>query len=259
MIGSYFQQGILSRTIDKGQLEIEVIDLKPFAENRYQKVDRKIYGRGRGMLFQAPVLKKAVDALHRPGAKVIVLCPAGTVLDNRMARRLAREEELILIAARYEGVDQRYIELSGAEEISIGDYVLTGGELPALVLTDAIARFLPDSVKAESADEESFENGLLENPHYTEPREWEGLSVPDVLFSGDHGKVDSYRYYTSLERTYRVRPEMLWDYRIPFRAGAAQDRLKQIRAKNEQRKRFLELIQKLAKEWKDGRRNGQKN
>lgn len=255
MISGYFQQGILSKALAQGLLEINITDLKLYAQNRYNKVDRKVYGKGRGMLYQAPVLEQALQALQRPQARVIVLSPTGRILDNKLARELARTPELTLITARYEGIDHRFIEQYADLEVSIGEYVLTGGELPALVLCDAVARFVPGSVKTESAEDESFEQGLLEYPHYTEPRVWNERVVPQVLFSGDHRQVDSFRFYQSLKRTYENRIDLLWKYPLPRYQGSSRDKWKRLTKENIMRKEFLSLIEKMAKEWKDGRRN----
>ncbi len=261
MIEDYFRQGILSRALEQGLIDLNVIDLKPYAGNSYNKVDKPIYGYGKGMLYQAQALKDALADIssneRRP--KVLYLSPGGKVLDNKMARQLAREEDLVLIAARYEGIDQRFIDLYVDEEVSIGDYVLTGGELPALVLIDAVSRFIPGSIKQESAEDESFENGLLEYAHYTEPVEWEGMKVPEVLRSGDHKKVEEYRRYSSLRKTYFQRTELLWAFQPEWNMPQTQNEVKILKSKNTQRKQFLTMIQKMAKEWKHGRRNGQKH
>ncbi len=257
MIRDYFKTGILSHAIKKGLIDIITVDLKDFAGNRYNKVDKPIFGEGKGMLFRPEPLKKALAYAKQdmPNAKVIAMTPSGQRFDNGFARNLVKENDLIIIASRYEGIDRRFLDLYVDMEISIGDYVLTGGELPALCLIDAVSRFVEGSVKSESVNADSFENGLLEHAHYTEPVEFEGLKVPDVLRSGNHNEVREWRKYDSLKRTYFQRTDLLRNYSYTIESGESKNPLTKLKKENKNRGKILELIQKIAKEWKNGRRN----
>lgn len=203
---------ILGRASEAGLLAVFVHDLRPYAEGRHHVTDEPPFGGGGGMVMKPEPIFAAVESLlseHGPG-KVVLLSPAGTLLSPAVAARLAKETHLVLVCGRYEGVDQRVADHLADEEISIGDYVLSGGELPAMVLIDAVARFLPGVLGDPAAPHnDSFSDGILEAPHYTRPRDFRGWTVPEVLLSGDHGAVAEWRRAEAIRRTARNRPELL--------------------------------------------------
>jgi len=202
---------ILARAQGAGLLTVETHDLRQYAEGKHRVTDEPPFGGGGGMVMKPEPIFAGVEALlaaHGPG-RVILLSPAGTRLSPEVAERLAGEGHLILICGRYEGVDQRVADHLADEEISIGDYVLSGGELPAMVLIDAVARFLPGVLgDPEAARKDSFSAGMLEAPHYTRPRVFRGWAVPDVLLSGDPGAVEAGRKADGARRTALARPDL---------------------------------------------------
>jgi len=201
---------ILKRAQNKGLMEFELINLRPFGEGIHQIVDDSPYGGGAGLVFKADILAKAVNSVKKEGSKVILTSASGNSYSQKKARELSKLDHIIVICGHYEGVDQRFIDKYVDQEISIGDYVLTGGEIPAMILADTITRLIPGVlIKEEATLNESFENGLLEGPQYTRPEEFEGLKVPPVLLSGHHGEVDKWRTEQSLEKTHKVRPDLL--------------------------------------------------
>ena len=212
MFGGVFSSSILGRAREQRLLEITVTDIRPFSDRKHKNTDDYPFGGGAGMVMLAQPIRDAMAAAagdHFNGRR-IYLGPRGKTLTTETARRLAAEEELILLCGHYEGVDQRVLDACVDEEISIGDYILTGGELAAMVLTDCVARFIPGVLgSAESPEEESFSDGLLEYPQYTRPRVWEGRPVPDVLLNGDHAKIRAWRRRESLKATLRFRPDLL--------------------------------------------------
>ena len=190
---------------------LETLDIRKFATTRYGSVDDTPAGGGPGMVMRADILGAAIDSVARDGRPLILLSPRGKPLSQARARELAMGQGAILVCGRFEGVDQRVIDARQLEEISIGDYVLSGGELAAMTLIDAVVRLLPGVVGAEaSLDEESFENGLLEYPQYTRPQTWEGRDIPAVLTSGHHKNITEWRRQQSLDLTKSRRPD-LWD------------------------------------------------
>ncbi len=203
----------MKRAQDNGLLEIVLTDIRDFAEDSYRKVDDKPYGGGPGMVMMpGPVFAcfEHVQKLSPHKGRVILLTPQGRKFDQAKACELSSEERLILIAGRYEGFDERIRLGLGAEQISIGDYVLSGGELAAMVVIDAVVRLLAGALGDEnSAKDESFSDGLLEYPHYTRPEVFRGMKVPEILLSGDHGKIAEWRRQQSLERTKAWRPDLL--------------------------------------------------
>ncbi len=262
LIRGYFESGILSRALDKGLIKVNVKDLrKDHALNRYGQIDDRIYGSGKGMLFRPEPLAAAIDEIRRdhPESRVVCLTPQGRPFTNRTARELAGEKSVVLIAARYEGVDARIVRTMVDDEISVGDYVLTGGELPALVVMDATARFLDGTLQPGSADEDSFESGLLEHDHYTRPDVFRGLAVPAVLLTGNHAGIRKYRLAESLRKTYFNRPELLREHGPRAETGepAARDERKRIIKENKALKEYLAALQDVAKEWRDVRRNSE--
>jgi tRNA (guanine37-N1)-methyltransferase len=204
---------ILKRAQDNGLVEIVLTDIRDFAEDSYRKVDDKPYGGGPGMVMMpGPVFAclEHVQSLSPRKGRVILLTPQGQKFDQAKARELSSEERLIFIAGRYEGFDERIRTGLGAEQISIGDYVLSGGELAAMVIIDAVVRLLAGALGDEnSAKDESFTNSLLEYPHYTRPEVFRGMKVPDILLSGDHAKIAEWRRGQALERTEKWRPDLL--------------------------------------------------
>ncbi len=204
---------ILKRAQDNRLLEIAITDIRDFAKDNYRKVDDKPYGGGPGMVMMpGPVLDcfEFVQNLSPLPAQTILLNPQGQKFDQARAVELSKKERLILIAGRYEGFDERICQCLGAEQISIGDYVLTGGELAAMVIIDAVARLLPGVLGDEdSAKDESFSRGLLEYPQYTKPVVFRGLKVPDILLSGDHARIAQWRNMQAIERTKQWRPDLL--------------------------------------------------
>lgn len=220
MVSTALNSSILGRAAQKELLGIKAVDIRSYAGNRHNRVDDYTYGGGAGMLMQAqPVFdccmaeqSEILERLGRP-ARVLYMSPKGRTFDQQMAKELAAEEELILLCGHYEGIDERALEIIGAEEVSIGDYVLTGGELPAMVIIDAVSRMIPGVLgNDESAGSDSFMNGLLEYPQYSRPAVWCGMEVPAVLLSGDHERVEQWRFEQSLAVTKERRPELYEKY-----------------------------------------------
>jgi len=199
---------IMGRALEAGIVAVDVHDLREHGLGRHRSVDDYPYGGGAGMVLRPEPLAAAVAPLRAAGAHVILLDPAGERLTDDLARRLAGERHLALVCGRYEGIDERARALAD-REVSIGDYVLTGGELPALVLLDAVARLVPGVIDPESSASDSFTAGLLEHPQYTRPESFEGQEVPPVLRSGNHGEVDRWRRREALRRTLERRPDLL--------------------------------------------------
>lgn len=204
---------IIKRAREKGLINIKTINIRDFAYDKHRIVDDYPFGGGAGMVMKPEPIFEAV-AFAKQGAgdssKVVLLCPQGSVFNQETAKRLANEKSLIFICGHYEGIDERVRETVVNEEISIGDFVLTGGELPAMVIIDALARLIPGVLgEQESFVTDSFYNGLLEYPQYTRPREYRGLSVPEILLSGDHEKIRKWRRLMSLKRTVTRRPDLL--------------------------------------------------
>lgn len=210
-VEAYLAVGILGKAIAAGILDVRVHDLRRWAINRYGQVDDEVYGGGPGMAIMAPVAVRAVEEVTAgEQARVILPDPRGRVFTQEVANELAGERRLVFLCGRYEGFDARVAEVLKADEISIGDYVVSGGELPALVILDAVARQVRGVVgDPDSVVQDSFTQGLLDFPVYTRPREFRGLSVPEVLLSGDHQKVADYRTEASLRLTLLRRPELL--------------------------------------------------
>lgn len=206
------RQSMLGRAIDNGILELDVTDIRDYTEDKHNRVDDTPYGGGAGMVMQVqPILDACKGAGY--GGEIIYMSPRGELLDGRIAEELSQKDEITILCGHYEGVDQRALDMLGAREISIGDYVLTGGELPAMVLVDTVARFVEGVLsKEESVMNESIYSGLLEYPQYSRPAEYEGREVPEVLLSGDHGAVDLWRWEQSLALTKERRPDLFEKY-----------------------------------------------
>jgi tRNA (guanine37-N1)-methyltransferase len=204
------RESLLGRAIDERLIDVRVHDLRGWAEERHRTVDDEAYGGGPGMVMKPEPFFAAVESLDPDRGRVLLLSPAGRKLDQALVRELASEEHLTLLCGRYEGVDERVVEGLPAEEVSIGDYVLAGGEMPALVVIEAVTRLVPGVIgKEESHERDSFtEPGLLDHPHYTRPAEFRGMAVPAVLLSGHHGEVERWRREVAREKTRRNRPDL---------------------------------------------------
>ena len=213
---SAFSGGIIKKALEKGVIEIHVHNLREFAADKHQQVDDRPYGGGEGMVFKPEPIFAAVEKIKQSEeTAVYLLSPQGKKFDFQFAEELTRCPQLILICGRYEGVDERMIQHLVTGEISIGDYILTGGEPAAVVVVDAVSRFIPQVVgKPESVRHDSFVEGLLSFPQYTRPRDFRGMKVPQVLFSGNHDKIRLWRRKKSLEKTLSVRPDLLKDKKL---------------------------------------------
>ncbi len=213
MFRAMLGEGVTGRAFQKGQAELSLWNPRDYTHDVHRTVDDRPYGGGPGMVMKAEPLQAAIEAARseaKPGTRTVHLSPQGRRLDQDGARELAEREGIILIAGRYEGIDERIIDRYVEEEWSIGDYVLSGGELPALVLMDAVVRLLPGVLgDADSAQQDSYMDGLLDCPHFTRPETFEGLSVPEVLRSGDHEAIRRWRLQQSLGRTWLRRPDLL--------------------------------------------------
>ena len=211
LLESPLRGSLLGKAIAAGVLDVRVHDLREHATDKHRTMDDEPYGGGPGMVMLAEPVIAAAEGLGEGDKRVIVLSPAGRRLDQPLVRALAETSWLVLICGRYEGIDERVIEALGAEELSIGDYVLSGGEIPALVVLEAVTRLVPGVIgREESHERDSFgPEGLLDHPHYTRPVEVRGLRVPDVLLSGDHAEIDRWRREAALEKTRRNRPDLL--------------------------------------------------
>ncbi len=208
----YINSSIMGRAQEKGLLKLKLYNLRQFSAGKHLQVDDAPYGGGPGMVLKPEPIFRAVEEISkgRKTKRVILTTPQGQPFNQQLARELAREEYLLFICGRYEGVDERVAKELVTDEISIGDYVLAGGELPALIILDAITRLIPGVLgDDESALRDSFMQALLDYPHYTRPAEYQGLAVPEVLLSGDHEQIRRWRRYQALKRTYLRRPELL--------------------------------------------------
>ncbi len=204
------RESLLGRAIAERLLEVRIHDLRTWSTDRHRSVDDAAYGGGPGMVLKPEPIFAAVESLDPDRGRVLLLSPAGRRLEQSLVRDLAGEEHLTLVCGRYEGVDERVVEGLPAEEVSIGDYVLAGGEVPALVVIEAVTRLIPGVIGKEASHErDSFaEPGVLDHPHYTRPPEFRGMTVPEVLRSGDHGAVERWRREAAREKTSRNRPDL---------------------------------------------------
>lgn len=210
LVQALLRESLLGRAISKSLLDVRVHDLRAWSADRHRSVDDEAFGGGPGMVMKPEPVFAAVESLDPDRGRVVLPSPAGRRLDQALVRELAAEPHLTLVCGRYEGIDERVVEGLPAEEVSIGDYVVSGGELPALVLIEAITRLIPGVIGNEgSHEQDSFaEPDLLDHPHYTRPREFRGMSVPEVLVSGDHGAIEAWRREAALEKTRRNRPDL---------------------------------------------------
>ena len=207
---SFRKTHVISRAVSLGLLSLDIVDIRDFAGGSFRRVDDSPFGGGRGLLLRCVPVLKAVEWAKKQGGDgyTAALCPAGNVFNQKKAHEWAQKEHLILICGHYEGLDAR-IYNHVDERVSIGDFVISGGELASMVITDAVARLLKGNLKAGSAEDESFENGLLEYPQYTQPADYNGEKVPEVLLSGNHARIDSWRHEQALSETKKYRPELL--------------------------------------------------
>ncbi len=245
---AYTQASILGRAQRAGLITVRVVNIREFATDKHRTVDDTPYGGGGGMVMKPEPVVRAVESLgETPPARVILMSPQGQVFNHEHARRLLGYERLVLICGRYEGVDERVRELVVDEELSIGDYVLSGGELAALVVVEAVSRLIPGVLGDEAgADNDSFAHGLLEYPHYTRPPEFRGLKVPEVLISGDHGAIARWRRKKSLERTLLRRPELLLNADLePADAALLEELNSELSLDGPRRQLLAEVISRL--------------
>ncbi|MFA6843514.1 MAG: tRNA (guanosine(37)-N1)-methyltransferase TrmD [Bacilli bacterium] len=225
MFDGIINNSIIKRSIDKGIVEIHLHDFREYTTDKHKKVDDTTYGGGAGMLIRVQPIADCLRSIKGyKDAKVLLTRASGKVYNQARAQELAKEEHIIIICGHYEGIDNRILNFVD-EEVSIGDYILTGGELPAAIITDSIIRLIPDSISKKSLKDESFTNGLLEYPQFTKPSVYEGLAVPECLVNGNHERIRRYRLYMSLKTTYLNRPDLLEGHKF-----------------TEEEERFLKLI-----------------
>lgn len=203
------RQSIIGKAIEKKLIELNLVNIRDFSKDKHKKVDDTPYGGGAGMVMRPDVVYDAYQSVKEEKAKVIYMSPQGKKLNQQIVEKLSKESHLIILCGHYEGIDQRVLDEIVDEEISIGDYVLTGGEIPAMVLIDSVSRYVEGVLKQDSIQEESFSNGLLEYPQYTRPEIFEGRMVPEILLSGHHQNIEKWRKERSFEITKKKRPDLL--------------------------------------------------
>ena len=208
MFDGFLSESIIKRAIDSKRVDINIKNLRDYSKNKHKQVDDTPYGGGAGMVLMCEPVFEAVEDLKKKNTKVIMMTPQGKPYNQKMAEKLSKEKNLLIICGHYEGFDERINSIVD-EEISIGDYVLTGGELPAMVLTDSITRLVPGVIDEESSSNDSFKDDLLDYPTYTKPREYKGMKVPDVLLSGDHKRIDEWRKEEQIKKTAEKRPDLI--------------------------------------------------
>lgn len=206
---SALDTSILKRAQDKGILEINLHNIRDYTKDKHLKCDDTPFGGGAGMLMSVQPIYDAIKSVKKRNSTIVFASPSGKPLSPKVAKDLSTKKHLVFICGHYEGIDQRIIDLFDVQEISVGDYVLTGGEIPTMTIIDCLSRFIPGVITSESLDEESFSNGLLEYPQYTRPQKFKGLEVPEVLLSGNHAEIKKWRQQKSLEKTQKVRPGLL--------------------------------------------------
>lgn len=225
MFTAITESSMIGRAVESGILEFRITNIRDYTQDKHRKVDDTPFGGGVGMVMTAEPVFRAIDAIGGAGKKMIYMSPRGKILDYERIEALAKEEEMVILCGHYEGVDERILQHFRMEEISIGDYILTGGELPAMVLVDAVARMIPGVLgESISACEESVYSGLLEYPQYTKPREYAGLAVPEVLVSGNHEHIRLWNLEQSLLITKERRPDLLEKYLEKSAELAKKDR-----------------------------------
>lgn len=206
---TFISESIIAKAIEKKIIEINIIDFRNYSQSKHKKVDDEIYGGGHGLLLQIEPIDLALQQVN-PMSKKIIVSPQGKTFTQNIANELSKESEITFICGRYEGFDERIIDYLADEELSIGDYVLTGGELPSMVMADSIIRLVEGVIKKESHQNDSFQNeGLLDYPQYTRPREYKGMKVPEVLFNGNHAEINKWKKQKQIEKTQKNRPDIL--------------------------------------------------
>jgi tRNA (guanine37-N1)-methyltransferase len=212
IFGGVFDFGIIRRAVEAGLIELHIHDLRDYTDDRHRQVDDRPFGGGAGMVMKPEPLFRAVEAITSDAgdSSVVLLSPQGRLFDEAVAEEYSGKERIVLVCGRYEGVDERVVEHLITDEVSIGDYVLSGGEIPAMVVVDSVTRLIPGVLGCDqSAARESFAGGLLDFPQYTRPAEYRGMKAPDVLLSGNHSEIERWRRHKSIEKTLRRRPDLI--------------------------------------------------
>lgn len=209
---SALNTSILKRAQDNGKILIRITDIRDFAQNKHFQCDDIPFGGGAGMVMMCQPIFDAIDSVKTDNSVIFAMSPRGTVFDQQKATEMSKMEHIVILCGHYEGIDQRVYDYFNIQELSVGDYVLTGGEIPAMAVVDAVARLVPGVIKSESLESESFSNNLLEYNQYTRPAEYKGMKVPDVLLNGHHAKINEYRLRQSIEITKRNRPDLYEKY-----------------------------------------------
>ena len=209
IVQGYAASSIMAKAIERGIIDVETVNIRDFALDRHRTCDDAPYGGGYGMVMKAEPIAGAHDSVGTAGKRVVYVTPSGSPYTQKTAQRYSAEEELVILCGRYEGIDQRIVELYVHEQVSVGDYVLSSGEVAALAIIDSVYRLVDGVISAGSLEEETHVDALLEYPHYTRPVEFRGLRVPDVLLSGNHASIEAWRRRQRIERTLRVRPDLM--------------------------------------------------
>lgn len=208
MFDGFLGESIIKRAIDLEKIKVNIINFRDYTPLKNGQVDDTIYGGGPGMLLRCEPIFECIDAIRTDKSKIVIMTPDGAKFTQNKAKEFSRFEHLIIICGHYEGFDER-IKTLADEEISIGDFILTGGEIPAMAIVDAVARLIPGVINDESLESETFEDGLLDYPSYTKPSEYRGMKVPEVLISGDHAKIDAWRKEQRIKKTREKRPDLM--------------------------------------------------
>mgnify|MGYP003319146049 CR=1 FL=1 len=243
MYNEFLNTSIIKRAISKGAVEIEVVDIRAYTLDKNNRVDDCPIGGGAGLILKPQPVIDCIKAVKKNNSKVIYTSPKGITYNQNEAKRLSKEDHIIILCGHYEGIDERILSYCD-EQISVGDYILTGGELPSQIIADSIIRLLDGAITSESLDIESFDNLLLEYPQFTFPRVYEGMKVPDILFCGDHKIVEKYRLKESLKLTKKLRPDLLENRKF---SKLELELLKEIEEGNEEPKWYLDAIEKAKK------------
>jgi tRNA (guanine37-N1)-methyltransferase len=220
ILRGFFEASIMKRAVSAGLIEYSLVNIRDYARDKHRKCDDEVFGGGAGMLMKPEPLDAALAAAGSPGVRTIFVTPSGRLFNQAMAQEFAAEENLVILCGHYEGIDQRIIDTKVTDEVSIGDYVLSSGEVAAMVLVDAIYRLRPGVISGESLEEESFSTGILEYPQYTRPANYSNMRVPDVLTSGNHAQIARWRLKASIAKTLAYRPELLSKDSMPGEAAA---------------------------------------
>ncbi|MEW6549501.1 MAG: tRNA (guanosine(37)-N1)-methyltransferase TrmD [Spirochaetota bacterium] len=219
ILKGFFEASIMKRAVAGGLVEYALVNIRDYALDKHRKCDDEVFGGGAGMLMKPEPLDAALAAAGSPGVRTVFMTPSGRLFNQAMAKDLAAEENLVVLCGRYEGIDQRVIDSRVTDEVSIGDYVLSSGEVAAMVLVDAVYRLVPGVISGESLEEESFSRGLVEYPQYTRPANYGTMRVPEVLTSGNHAQIARWRLKASIAKTLAYRPELLSVDSLPGIAG----------------------------------------